>query len=142
MKNILLAILMLVPIAVLADNLYDINGVQEPQWKDFCPPAFVDAKEPKGFGKLNDTAAYWYKRRVDFEKGIQDCREETDNDLKVSCYNKLKVRQYAKNSDYNARLEAIENAKREPVEMYDRTTDMLPLGGITNMMRFMPNEIR
>ena len=41
--------------------------------------------------------------------------------------------QYQKNSDYNARLEAIDNAKREPQEMYDRTNDMLPIGGYLNI---------
>ena len=60
--------------------------------------------------------------------------------MQFTCYQDLKVKQYQKNSDYNARLEAIENSKMVPQEIYDKTTNMLPLGNITNMMRFQPNE--
>ena len=142
MKRIILSLLLLTPLCAFSEEVLSINGVDEPQWKDFAPPAFVNVSAPKGLGKFNDTATYWYRRRTDFENGIEKCRSIEDNDGKFTCYQELKVKQYQKNSDYNARLEAMEKAKMGPIEMYDRTTDMLPLGGITNMMRFQPNEFR
>ena len=141
MKKILtLSLLFLAPICVIADEDTSVNGVEAPQWKDFAPSAFVDVKEPKGIGKFNDTATYWYKRRVEFENSIEQCKLLESSDLQFTCYQDLKVKQYQKNSDYNARLEAIENSKMVPQEIYDKTTNMLPLGNITNMMRFQPNE--
>ena len=143
MKKIILLAVLLMPFVVLADENYAINGVDEPQWKDFAPHAFVDVKEPKGIGKLNDTAVYWYKRRVDFEAGLEKCRAISETEEKVDCYQQLRAKQYQKNSDYNARLEAIDRAKMGPQEMYDRTNDMLPIGGyLNNFMRFQQNEIR
>ena len=141
-KIITIAMLLFIP-AVIAEEEFFINGVEEPEWKDFAPPAFVDIKEPKGIGKLNDTAVYWYKRKTEFDAGIQKCRAIEGTEEKVACYQTLKAKQYQKNSDYNARLEAIDNAKREPQEMYDRTNDMLPIGGyLNNFMRFQQNELR
>ena len=142
MKKIILSLLLLAPLCVIADEDYSLNGIDEPQWKDFAPPAFVNASEPKGIGKLNDTATYWYRRRMEFNNGIEKCRTVENNELKINCYQDLKVKQYQKNSDYNARLEAQEKANLGPQEMFDRTTNMLPLGGFTNMMRFQPNELR
>ena len=142
MKKILLLAVFLFPAFAFAEDNY-INGVEEPQWKDFAPPAFADVQEPKGVGKFNDTTVYWYKRRVEFESGIEICREKSLTEEKVACYQKLKVKQYAKNSNYNARLEAIDNEKRMPQEMQDPTTNMLPIGGaIGNFMRYQPNEFR
>ena len=142
MKRYLLSLLLLLPLCVFAEDEYLINGIEEPQWKDFAPPAFVDATEPKGINKFNDTNTYWYRRRMEFENGIEKCRSVQDNDQKISCYQALKVKQYQKNSDYNARLEAMEQQKMGPQEMFDRTTDMVPLGGFYDMMRFQPNELR
>ncbi|MBR6634119.1 MAG: primosomal protein N', partial [Clostridia bacterium] len=42
--------------------------------KDFAPSAFVDVEEPKGLGKFNVTAKYWYQRRLAFEEGIEVCK--------------------------------------------------------------------
>jgi len=142
MKKILLLSLLLVPFMAFADEPVQINGVDEPQWKDFAPPAFINVTEPKGIGKLNDTATYWYKRKVEFESGIEKCRTVEDSEAQFTCYQDLKVKQYQKNSDYNARLEAIEQSKMVPGEMFDRTNNMLPLGNITNMMHFQHNEIK
>ncbi len=141
MKNLLLIAVFSLPLLVLAEENISINGVDEPAWKDFAPPAYVDVKAPKGLGKFNDTSVYWYKRKVEFENGIEQCRAIEANDAKFSCYQQLKVKQYQKNSDYNARLEAINNAKMVPQEMYDRTNNMIPLGSqINNFMRYQPNE--
>lgn len=141
MKKLIVLLCVLAPINAFASDDYEINGVKEPQWKNFAPPAYIDVKAPKGFGKFNDTSAYWYKRRVEFESGIAKCREIDINSEKFSCYQELKVKQYQKNSDYNARLEAIERAKHMPQEMQNPTDNMMPIGGyLNNMMHYMPNE--
>ena len=142
MKKILLFLMLLTPLCVLADSIKSLDGFYEPEWKDFVPPAYVDVSAPKGLGKFNDTAAYWYKRRIEFETEIEKCRNTEGNDLMVACYQKLKARQYQKNSDYNARLEAMEKQKMMPTDMQNPTGNMLPLEGFTNMLRFQPNELR
>ena len=142
MKKFIALSLLLVPLFVIAEDSTDINGIDEPQWKDFAPPAFVNVSAPKGLGKFNDNATYWYKRRVAFEEGIEKCRAIEGNDSKFNCYQKLKITQYAKNSDYNARLEAIDQAQKMPAEMYDRTNNMIPISGqINNFMKLQPNEM-
>lgn len=140
MKKILVITALFLPLCVIAD---DIDGITEPLWKDFAPPAYIDVEEPKGLGKLNETAAYWYKRKVEFDTAIEKCRALESSDVKFTCYQDVKVKQYQKNSDYNAKIEAQENAKRMPQEMYDRTDNMLPIGGyLNNFTRFQPNEFR
>ena len=140
MKKILVVTALCLPACVIAE---DIDGVVEPLWKDFAPPAFVNVEEPKGLGKLNETAAYWYKRKVEFDTAIEKCRTLESSDVRFTCYQDVKVKQYQKNSDYNAKIEAQENAKRMPQEMYDRTDNMLPIGGyLNNFTRFQPNEFR
>lgn len=147
MKKIILLSLLLFPLAVLAEDVENIIGIQEPQWKDFTPKAYVEVPPPKGLARFNDTASYWYKRRVEFEDGIQKCRAIDDVESKASCYQELKVEQYKKNSDYNARLEAIERAKMMPQEMQNPTDNMLPvggfnpLGGLGTMMHFQQSEM-
>ena len=141
MKKILILLAIMVPISVIAEVA--LSGVNEPEWKDFAPHAYINIEQPKGIGKLNETASYLYKRKADFESSIKECREMTDYDAQLSCYQEVKIKQYQKNSDYNARLEAQERARMVPQEMYDRTNTMLPIGGyLNNFARFQPNEIR
>lgn len=144
MKKIIIVLLaLLFPFCAIAEEVVSLDGLTEPEWKDFAPPAFADVDEPKGLGKLNETAAYWYKRRVEFESNIQECRAIEANDEKLSCYQQLKVKQYQQNSDYNAKIEAQNQARMGPQEMFDRTDTMLPIGGyLNNFTRFQPNEFR
>lgn len=108
MKKILVLLAIMLPLCAAAEDVVSLDGLNEPEWKSFVPPAYVDVDEPKGLGKLNETAAYWYKRRIEFENGIQECRALEDSDAKLGCYQQLKVKQYQLNSDYNARIEAQE----------------------------------
>ena len=86
---------------------------------------------------------YWYKRRVEFESGIEKCREIEQTVDRVACYQKLKVKQYAKNSDYNARLEAMDNERKMPQSMQNPTANMLELNNTVNtFMNMQPNEFR
>ena len=143
MKKIIILLLLLAPVFVFAKEEVSLEGLDEPQWKDFAPIAYVDVKEPKGLVKFNDIVAYWYKRKVEFDKGIEKCRAVEHNDDKIRCYQDLKVVQYQKNSDYNARIEAMERQRMSPQEMQDPTTNMYPIGGlIQNFSKYQPNELQ
>lgn len=138
MKKLLLAFLLVLPISALADDF----GVKVPQWKDFAPSAFVDVKEPKGVGKLNVSAAYWYQRRVDFEKGMAECQSFLNNDERFSCYETLKVNQFKENTDYNARIEA-QRQNSAIQEMNNMQGTMLPINNyLNNFGKFQANEFR
>ena len=141
MKKFILLSLLVLPMYVIAEEAISINGVEEPVWKDFAPVAYVEVQEPKGLAKFNDVVAYWYKRRVEFDKGIEKCRAIENNEDKISCYQELKVKQYQKNSDYNARIEAMEKQRLNPQIMQDPTVNMFPVGGLlNNFSKFQPNE--
>lgn len=143
MRKIFVLATFLLPLGVIAEDVVTFDGITEPMWKDFAPSAFVNIQEPRGLGKLNETASYWYSRKVDFDNAIQECKTYEESDMRFTCFQEVKVKQYQKNSDYNARIEAQERAKLVPYEMYDKTNTMLPLGGhINNFTRFQPNEFR
>lgn len=142
MKKFIILSLLLTPLCVFAQRDVSLEGLEEPQWKDFAPVAYVDVKEPKGLVKFNDVVAYWYKRKVEFDNGIEKCRAVEHNDDKIRCYQELKVKQYQKNSDYNARIEAMERERMNPQEIQDPTTNMYPIGGLLqNFSKFQPNEL-
>lgn len=138
MKQITALLALLIPLAVFADDF----GTNVPEWKDFAPSAFVDVKEPKGLGKLNVTAAYWYQRRVDFEAGLEECAGYANNDERFTCYETLKIKQFKENTDYNARIEA-QQQNSAIQEMNSMQDNMLPINGyLQNISRFQPNEFR
>ena len=138
MKKLLLASLLLLPFSVFAEDF----GLNVPQWKDFAPTAFIDVSEPKGLGKYNATAKYWYERKLAFEEGILECSLLESHEEKFNCYEILKVKQFKQNTEYNAKIEAQQNAMSGIPEMQNRTDTMLPInmfGGYANMI---PNELR
>ena len=142
MKKIIVLFLLSLPLLAFAKDDISLAGLDEPQWKDFAPIAYVDVQEPKGLAKFNDVIAYWYKRKVEFDKNIEKCRALERNDEKLVCYQDLKVKQYQKNSDYNARIEAMEQERMNPVEMQNPTMNMYPVGGLLqNFSKYQPNEI-
>ncbi len=142
MKKYLLIFAFLLSLPVYADELQDF-GVTVPEWKDFAPSAYVDVEEPKGLGKLNEIVTYWYQRKTDFEAGLEECKALETNDDRFNCYDRLKVKQYKENSDYNARMEARQRAGANIKEMNSMQDNMLPINNyINNFTRFQPNEIR
>lgn len=142
MKKIIVLLLLSLPLLAFAKDDISLEGLDEPQWKDFAPVAYVDVQEPKGLAKFNDVIAYWYKRKVEFDKNIEKCRALERNDEKLTCYQDLKVKQYQKNSDYNARIEAMERERMNPVEMQNSTMNMYPIGGLLqNLGKYQPNEL-
>ena len=138
MKKFLATVLLLFPLSVFAEDF----GLNVPQWKDFAPTAFVDVKEPKGLGKWNYTAKYWYDRRVAFEEGIYECSTLETHEEKFSCYESLKVRQFQQNSEYNAKIEAQQHSMSGIPEMQNRTDTMLPINMFGGYGQMMPNELR
>lgn len=140
MKKIITAIAILMPLTAFAEIDF---GVRVPEWKDFCPTAFIDVAKPKGMGKLNVTASYWYERKTEFEDAIVNCKALENNDERFSCYEDLKVKQYQKNSEYNARMEARASRVNGSIpEMNSMTDTMFPVNNYINTYtRFMPNEL-
>ena len=141
MKKFLAATLLLIPLAVSASSDY---GMNVPKWEDFAPKAFVNVDEPKGLGKLNVTAKYWYERRLAFYDSLAECREMEAHEERFSCYEALKSKQYRENSDYNARIEAKEyNMSSDLQGMGNMTNTMIPVNNYVNSFtQFMPNELR
>lgn len=139
MKKIVLALLLLAPVTVFAENDF---GVNVPEWSDFAPKAFVNITEPKGLQKLNVNSKYWYQRRVEFENAMGECKALEANDERFSCYETLKTKEFKLNDDYNAKLEAELNRRTAIPGMESRTDNMLPLGGYLDSLKYMPNEIR
>jgi hypothetical protein len=117
-------------------------GLNIPQWKDFAPTAFVDVSEPKGFGKFNVTAKYWYERRLAFEEGLAVCANKESHEEKFACYEALKVNQFTLNTEYNAKIEAQQQNMQAIPEMRNRTDTMLPLNMFGGYAQMMPNELR
>lgn len=138
MKKILVLVAILLPLIVSAEEF----GLNVPEWKDFAPTAFVDVTEPKGLGKFNVTAKYWYDRRVSFEEGIEECKALETHEEKFSCYEALKIKQFKENTDYNARIEAKHNSMSGIPEMQNRTDTMLPINMFSGYTQMMPNELR
>ena len=138
MKKFLATLLIVSPLAVIAEDF----GLNVPEWKDFAPSAFVDVKEPKGIGKLNVTAKYWYERKLAFDEAIEDCQNKATYEEKFGCYEALKVAQYKENTDYNARLEAKQQNMSGIPEMQNRTDTMLPINMFGGYTQMIPNEIR
>ena len=99
MKKIVLALALIIPMVVQAEDF----GLNVPKWKDFAPTAFIDVQEPKGLGKFNVTAKYWYERRLAFEEGLAACAETEAYDARFTCYENLKVKQFQLNTEYNAK---------------------------------------
>ncbi len=138
MKTFITALLLILPITAFADDF----GAKIPEWKDFVPTAFMNVKEPKGVGKLNVTAAYWYQRRIDFESGLEECSQFANNDERFTCYENLKVKQFKENTDYNARVEA-QQQNSAIQEMNNMQGTMMPINHyLQNIGRFQPNEFR
>lgn len=136
MKKFLTTLFLVLPITAFADDF----GSNIPEWKDFAPTAYVDVKEPKGLGKLNVVASYWYQRRVDFEAGLEECKAFLNNDERFTCYENLKVKQFKENTDYNARMEAQQQSSAIQ-EMNSMQDTMMPINHyLQNIGRFQPNE--
>ena len=140
MKKFIIVCLLVCPLIAFAEEDF---GVNVPEWNDFAPTAFINVKEPKGFGKLNVTTKYWYERKTQFETAVNECKALEANDERFSCYENLKVKQYKLNNDYNARIEAMNNDRSAIPGMNSATDNMIPIGGYLNQMtKFMPNEIK
>ena len=140
MKKIFISLALLMPLIAFANEDFGLNI---PQWKDFAPTAFIDIKEPKGIGKFNVTAKYWYERRVAFEDGLLECKMIDSHEERFNCFEQLKIKQFKENTDYNARIEAKMNASAGVSNSYDRTDAMIPINNYINTFsRYMPNEFQ
>jgi hypothetical protein len=139
MKKLITMFLLILPLGAIAEDL----DLKIPEWKDFAPSTFVDVQNPGKLAKFNVTANYWYERRVKFDSELEACKALETNDERYNCYENLKVSQYKENTDYNARIEAKQNAAAGIPEMTSKTDTMLPINSyFGNLPRFQANEIR
>ena len=138
MKKFFLAIVFLSTLSCFAEDF----GLNIPEWKDFAPTAFINIDKPKGIGKFNVTAKYWYERRLAFEEGLIACSEKETHEEKFGCYEALKVNQFKLNTEYNAKIEAQQQNMSSIPEMRNRTDTMLPLNMFGGYSQMMPNELR
>ena len=139
MKKLLTLICLSLPLSAIA---FDDLGLKVPVWKDYAPTAFIDVKEPKGLGKFNVTAKYWYERRQEFENGINECQAAENYEERLGCYEILKIKQFKLNTEYNARIEAKQNSMSGIPEMNNRTDTMLPINMFGGYSQMIPNELR
>jgi hypothetical protein len=93
-------------------------------------------------GKWNHTAKYWYERRLAFEEGISECQALESHEEKFNCYEILKIKQFKENTEYNAKIEAQQQAMSGIPEMQNRTDTMLPINMFGGYSQMMPNELR
>lgn len=138
MKRFIVSLALLLPLVAFAEDF----GLNIPQWKDFAPTAFVDVNEPKGIGKFNVTAKYWYQRRLAFEEGLEECSLKETHEEKFNCYEILKIKQFKENTEYNAKIEAQQQSMSAIPEMQNRTDTMLPINMFGGYTQMMPNELR
>lgn len=138
MKRMILTLALLLPTCAYAEDF----GMNVPKWEDFAPTAFVDVKEPKGLGKFNVTAKYWFDRRISFEEGLEACKVIESYEERFNCYEVLKVKQYKENTDYNAKIEAQQQSMSSIPEMNNRVDTMLPINMFSGYTQMMPNELR
>jgi len=138
MKKIFASFIILLPLCAYAEDF----GLNIPQWKDFAPSAFVDVQEPKGLGRWNHTAKYWFERKLAFEEGISECQALESHEEKFNCYEVLKIKQFKENTEYNAKIEAQQQSMSGIPEMQNRTDTMIPINMFGGYSQMIPNELR
>lgn len=140
MKKFLATLLLVIPLVAFAE---EDHGIKIPEWKDFAPKTFVDVQEPKLFKRLNVTAKYWYERRLAFEEDLTECQILESHEERFSCYERLKIKQFKENTEYNAKIEARQRATAGMYEMNGINNNMVPINNFMNgYTHFMPNELR
>ena len=73
---------------------------------------------------------------------IQECKAKENFDEKCACFENLKIEQFKKNTDYNARLEAKQTNMQLP-EMQSQTDNMLQINNyLNNFSKFQYNEMQ
>ena len=83
--------------AMVDESIWLLEGVRVPEWRDYAPTAFVNVKEQnKIMKKINVDATYWYERKVEFEKNLEECKTKDEPDERFACYEQLKQQQYEK----------------------------------------------
>lgn len=47
MKKILVLLAIMLPLCAAAEDVVSLDGLNEPEWKSFVPPAYVDVEDRK-----------------------------------------------------------------------------------------------
>ena len=82
-----------------------------PQWSEFCPVSYMNAKA----SKWNTDSNYWHERRIQFENALEECKPYSNDDLK-SCYSQIRKAELNKNKAWNAKVEVQNKEHAEYIE--------------------------
>ena len=85
---------------VLFAGYANADVVLVPQWSEFCPEKYLDARESTGFWdakKLGPDNDYWFERKKQFREAVDLCQTKYKDDELNECYTKLKEEEKKKN---------------------------------------------
>ncbi len=123
MKKVLISFVLMNMFFVVANA----EVVLAPQWSEFCPVSYMNAKS----SKWNTDNNYWYERRVQFENSIDQCSSYKGDDLK-SCYQQVRDAELNKNNAWNAKVEA---RNREHEEYLDYRNKQQTVDAVNSVIR-------
>lgn len=93
-------------VSLLYANVCAAENVFAPQWSEFCPKEYLNAKSRGGwtFFKPDTYDNYWHERKLQFEDNVSKCTAYSGNDL-AACYQQVREAELIKNAAWNAKLE-------------------------------------
>ena len=89
------------------------SAVIPPQWIEFCPPRFLNAKYKSDnfFNRFQyPNTMYWYKRRIEFENEISNCDKTSESYAQIRniennktnvFYSQKNIDQHSRNANHN-----------------------------------------
>ena len=102
MKKITVVLLFMLSYA----NICLAETVFAPEWKEFCPAEYLNAKSRGGwtFFKPDTYDNYWHERKLQFEDNVSKCTVYSGNDL-AYCYRQVREEEVIKNAAWHAKLQ-------------------------------------
>ena len=81
-------------ILIGAANIAAFANIPEPKWTNFCPPQYCNASQSDD--------AYWYNRRVRFEKQLAACTK-LEGTQQALCYDQMNAAEMKKTQVWEIR---------------------------------------
>ena len=110
------------------------ESVKAPEWKEFCPEKYLEAKQVKE----DKDQSYWYWRRLQFETAVDKCERSSDVN---TCYDEIRQTEEKKSLKWtapkNAYNEALERT-RQRAGVYDTGNQILP--SLSTMLSGLEDE--
>ena len=108
MKKLFIIFFCAICSAVLFVKSAQADVVMVPQWSEFCPEKYFDARESTGFWdakKLGPDNDYWFERKKQFKESIVLCQSKYKDDELNECYKKLRETEKQKNEKWEKEQE-------------------------------------